>query len=359
MDSRRSQMLSRSRILPQKVRRELEREFLLMAFDMDDSLTRGGQPLSPLGAELLEEERRLSSLKAIAVVTAGSVQKVRPRVKSNLISKKTLDMFYIISQNGGVTSIVCSREKQNEQWSRELLEEGAVYDEENEELLLPVTDIPEALGENDFTKFSYMIDQIEKEFNLVTSKRHVVRDRETMIAFVDPDAEGREKIKERVLQLLAENGLSELKDEEGKPLLKVAVTSIAVDINLIDKGQGIRRLAKEVARKGNLSVEEVLRQTLVVGDSEIDVPMLNEVAKAGGVALWVGHKPDDLLGLDENVLIIEDYYGEEGTLAALETHVDWLKKEVVHKAVDEVMSFNTLEERHGYLTNIKLIEEAI
>ncbi|MCK4994000.1 MAG: hypothetical protein KAS13_02975, partial [Candidatus Omnitrophica bacterium] len=102
VDSRRSQMLSRSRILPQKVRRELEREFLLMAFDMDDSLTRGGQPLSPLGAELLEEERRLSSLKAIAVVTAGSVQKVRPRVKSNLISKKTLDMFYIISQNGGV-----------------------------------------------------------------------------------------------------------------------------------------------------------------------------------------------------------------------------------------------------------------
>ena len=360
-ESRRLHLPSRTGILPRKIRKELSREFLLMAFDMDDSLTRGGQPLSSLGAELLNEARCLSSLEAIAVVTAGPVRKVRPRVKSNLISKKTLDMFYIIAQNGGIARIVYSREKQEKEWTRQLFEEGSIYDEENEELLLPVIDLPEALGENGFKKFSYMINQIEEEFNLVTSKRRVARNRETMIAFVEPDAQGREKIKERVLHLLDENGLSELKDEDGNPLLKVAVSSIAVCVNLMDKRQGIRRLAKEIARKVNMTVKEVLRQTLVVGDSEIDVPMLNEVARAGGTALWVGYKPDDLLGLDKNVLIIEDYYGEEGTLAALEAHVDWLKKEVVHKAVDEIMakkppdSMATEEFQPGYL----LIKDAL
>ena len=105
--------------------------------------------------------------------------------------------------------------------------------------------------------------------------------------------------------------------------LKVAASSLAIEINLANKEDGLMDMARQVAEKQGLSPEDVLRRSLVIGDSDNDVAMLNRVARAGGVAVWVGASfPENL---DRRVHDVP-YDGPVVMRELLRMHTDWGKE---------------------------------
>jgi len=85
--------------------------------------------------------------------------------------------------------------------------------------------------------------------------------------------------------------------------LKVSWSAIAVDIALTDKEDGMKALADALV-SGGLAPDRksILKQSLVVGDSENDLPMLNLVAESGGIAIWIGGVPSSGAIFHKNII---------------------------------------------------------
>ena len=140
-----------------------------------------------------------------------------------------------------------------------------------------------------------------REFNIDKNNVEIVRQPALLrVRMPSVSNEDRIRIAYELKQRLVKNSLNDY---------KVFATTVAVNISKADKADGLLDLAKRIAELYGLTVGDVLKKTLTIGDSQIDRPMLNLTAEAGGLAILVG---EYIAGLSPKAFIY-DTKGHEGT----------------------------------------------
>lgn len=289
--------------LSQKIAQAFEREILLWVFDRDDTLTGPRKEIAEITTILLELLVLFNPAQAMAVLTAGDSDNTKTMVWDRLL-EQTKSKTYLAGENGGVISVPLDGNLSR----------------------LSVETLEDKLGPEGYKKLKEVVDRIKMDFGLQDSQ--IILDRKTMIAIREDDPIRQQSIKKSLMEYLNMEGLS------GQ--LKVEASSIAVDINLMDKGEGILRLAGEIEKKTGKTIKDILQKTVVVGDSTIDIRMLKVVAEAGGLAVWVGNPS---ASLPPNVIIIdqgpEPLRGELANQAILKMYVEGQRDNMV-RIVDEI-----------------------
>jgi len=267
----------------------LEQDIWLWVSDRDDSLTEVKQVIEDETRDLWDEAARLNPELDLAVISGASAEDVRLTVTDHLRIKNRTYVYgtsgaeaYAPDQERGSTPMVSHR------------------------LSLLGMEVLEIIKRCIVT--TYLKFDLEKE-------PHIKSDYMISLPMRNTALHLRQQLKEELRKIT----------KPIAPVLKIAYSSAAVDIALTDKGEAIQDLVRRIARKRRTSMSEVYNHTVVVGDSDNDVVMLNWVARRGGKALWVGHMPLPK-NLDKRVLIASRP-GPAGQRDALRIYVNWRRQQ--------------------------------
>ena len=283
-----------------RFRKQFQKPVQLWLFDKDDSLTPGEANIERSASELLHEIIKLSTNEDLAVISGASVWQIDDFVTRH-VSQAVKDRLYVFGDVGGHGF-------------------GPGQDHNGP----PIFDKSlSLLGD----KVSETKEAIHRAAQSVTSHPLKAEVRHSKFVFKLKD-----NVSHPTRQAIAEAVKEELaKFDESHPArkLKVSATSVSVEISTVDKEEAALELAKAVAKKRGLKdADQVLKQTVVVGDSEVDIPMMNLVAENGGTALWVGkHWPE---GLHPNILR-SPFVGPMVAREAMRAHIQWLRKNKIQK----------------------------
>ncbi len=274
----------------------------LVVSDIDGTLTKDAQPI---GRKMIRLWKRLAKIPDIdlAFISGMNVDGIKARVTGHL-PKSVQALVHAYGEMGGQKS---SPGKSDELTVLKPLSELG----KNEDLLEPalIEVLKECEREKLFGDFKFKQKRVEK------------REAKASVWLYGEDKRGeavrlplviRREVAKKIKQKLAEKGLGSL---------HVLVSSIAIDVSLVDKADALIDMAAYVARKRGVSDATVaLKHTLAIGDSENDFAMLRRVADAGGVAVWVGD-PDELDPGDHFDVMSDQ--GPKGTRAAIKKHFGW------------------------------------
>ena len=262
--------------LPQDLLEALSRTFILDVYDMDNVLIKtsymgGGapkkEPMKKSIATMLSNTPFMNKNTQIAVISAASPEQVDEYVK-NRLHYRAQSIFHNMGSFG-------------------------IEDDLDRELVESIMNtIKEIIKEK----------KLEGHHELVDKKKLV-----SLYGFT-----------EDIHRSIGEELMERLDDDYQ---LFIQTSKVGLQIFKHGKEEALKRLAQRMAEQHSVSVEEILRNARVIGDSQIDAGMLNLVARNGGVAIWVGAMPDpSVVELDERVYIIGGY--TQSTEEVLRAHQD-------------------------------------
>ena len=169
-----------------------------------------------------------------------------------------------------------------------------------------------SLREDEIDNLKSLVDETLslRKFNIDKNNVEIVRQPALLrVRMPSVSNEDRIRVAHELRRRLVKNGLNNY---------KVFATTVAVNISKADKADGLLDLAERIAELCRLTVRDVFKKTLAIGDSHIDKPMLNLTAKEGGLAILVG---EYITGLSPKV-VIYDVKGCRGANEILRKHIE-------------------------------------
>lgn len=262
------------------VRRLVKGDIWVFVFDKDDTLTHALKRIEPAMVQILSETIALGRL--IGVISGMSLFNIHAQVTA-FFPQDLQKHVYILGSAGGEYSEPGSQTiETRKSWKRHLGESGTRH---------VIEAIQQATKDMEpvFARAGVNVEELEQ---------HTAKFSIGVIGHSRSAAKVRKKFATQIRRRL-----KQLPNPERFKEVRVFYSSTHVDIALTDKRDAIEHIADQIANRwSGITRDGILQKTMALGDSQIDVAMLNRVAKAGGVAVFIGK--GSTRGLDPRVVVI-------------------------------------------------------
>ncbi|OVE78321.1 hypothetical protein BVX98_00490, partial [bacterium F11] len=287
-----------------RYQRAVKRDIWLWVFDKDDTLAESMEPIKDDTKNLLLNLVNHVEDVVLGIVSGGSVWRIDEHV-TDRVHSDVKERMHVYGQGGGIGFSPNQDREGDPIYLREIKKELADSYADLIRIIKTTVmrgEIASRLTDADISVDSELIGEKQAKINM-------------LIPTVSQEL--RNDIADSINKAI-EEGFAE--DHPARKLI-VAATRASIEITIANKAESLWHLASQVAEERGVSPQEVLAHTAVLGDSAIDIPMLNLAAQFGGSAIWVGDKPH--AELDRRVTLYP-VPNESGVQQLLQHHMRWL-----------------------------------